>query len=85
MIGVQVTQQGKAYLEGMAEEKSRCAEIALEMWKKKPAKYAEWYKTVGLEIAAEILGVAAIGPFGIPVVVDDSLEEDEWYLNSPPP
>ena len=39
------------------EERIRCAEIALDIWKKKPAKYAEWYKRVGREIAAEILGI----------------------------
>lgn len=107
-----------------AEEKSRCAEIALNMWKKKPAKDAEWYKTVGREIAAEIMGIGEkllnfgfsekeaashaikltqmaadvaefrdlkegeakfIGPFGISVVLDETLEEDEWHLLCPPP
>lgn len=61
-------------------ERNRGARIALDIWKKKPAKDAEWYKTVGQEIAAEIMGVAAIGPFGILVVVDESLEEDEFRL-----
>ena len=80
-----LTDRGRGYLAGKAEEKRRCADIALDIWKKKPAKDAEWYKTVGREIAAEIMGFDYIGPFGIPVVVDESLEEDEWYLLSPPP
>lgn len=69
----------------MANERHRCMEIALGIWKKKPAKDAEWYKTVGREIVAEIWGFDYILPSGIPVVVDQSLEEDEWYLLSPPP
>lgn len=36
-------------------ERRRYEKIALEIWKKKPAKYAEWYKQVGREIAAEIM------------------------------
>lgn len=75
-----LTDRGRGYLAGKAEEKKRCADIALNIWKKKPAKDAEWYKTVGREIAAEIWGFEYILPSGIPVLVDDSLEEDEVRL-----
>lgn len=84
-LEINITDKGAVYLKGLHDERKRCADIALDMWKKKPAKDAEKYKTVGREIAAEIMGFDYIGPFEIPVVVDESLEEDEWYLLSPPP
>lgn len=45
----------EGYAAGVADERNRCAEIALDIWKTKQIKYTEKYKMVGRDIAAEIL------------------------------
>lgn len=68
----------RAFHDGRNAEITRCAEIALEIWKKQPAKWQPWYKKVGQEIAAEILGVDEIFDLmGVQVRVDPDLGPDE--------
>lgn len=55
---VELTEDTKRYAQGVTKERMRCAEIALDIWKGKTAKWAPWYKKVGQEIAREILSVA---------------------------
>lgn len=74
----------RAFSDGRNAEVTRCAEIALEIWKKQPIKWQPWYKKVGQEIAAEILGVDQVFDFmGIEVRVDPSLEPNEVVMLVP--
>ena len=57
---VDLTENTKRYAHGVAKERMRCADLALDLWKGKSAKWAPWYKKVGREIAKEILGVDKI-------------------------
>ena len=54
---VELSEDTKRYAQGVAKERMRCADIALDLWKGKSAKWAPWYKKVGQEIAREILMV----------------------------
>jgi hypothetical protein len=74
----------RAFHDGRNAEVIRCADIALEIWEKQPVRWQPWYKKVGQEIAAEILGVDQVFDFmGIQVRVDPSLEPNEVVMLVP--